>query len=123
MTKKIKFIVMAFAIGMLLTNSLEAATYNLFVHGRSGSNHCQSITTTNSATVDYNNYWGGAVTGVSNTRYVGFDGTQSGGAYSWNNCGAQKQLNDAVRVFCTGANTCNLYSHSTGGLVIAAYFA
>src|SRR6185295_4952296 len=39
-----------------------------------------------------------------------------------NSCGAQKQFNDAVRVFCTGVNSCEIYTHSTGGLVVAAYF-
>lgn len=107
---------------LLLSTTVQAATYRLFVHGRSSSNHCQAITSTNSATTDHNNYWGGAVTGLSNVRYVGFDGTQSGGAYSWNNCGAQKQLNDALRVFCTAGNNCEVYTHSTGGLVAAAYF-
>ncbi len=107
----------------LLAGDLSAATYRLFVHGRSGSNHCQPLTSTASGTTDYNNYWGGAVTGLTNVRYVGFDGTQSGGAYSWNNCGAQKQFNDALRVFCTAGNTCEVYTHSTGGLVVAAYFA
>lgn len=110
------------AVMCLFALPVFATDYNLFVHGRSGSNHCTSITSTASATTDYNNYWGGAVTGVSNTRYIGFDGTQAGGAYSWNNCGAQKQFNDALRVFCTGTNRCSVYTHSTGGLVVAAYF-
>jgi hypothetical protein len=109
-------------VGFFAAGDLSATTYKLFVHGRSGSNHCQSLTSTASGTTDYNNYWGGAVTGLSDVRYVGFDGTQSGGAYSWNSCGAQKQLNDALRVFCTGSNTCEIYTHSTGGLVVAAYF-
>jgi len=107
----------------LLTGSLNATTYRLFVHGRSTTSHCQALTSTASGTTDYNNYWGGAVTGLANVRYVGFDGTQSGGAYSWSSCGAQKQFNDSMRVFCTGANNCEVYTHSTGGLVVAAYFA
>lgn len=107
---------------LLLASAAQAASYKLFVHGRSSDNHCQAISNVNSATTDHKNYWGGAVTGLSNVRYVGFDGTQSGGAYSWNGCGAQKQLNDALRVFCTGGNNCEVYTHSTGGLVAAAYF-
>ena len=103
-------------------HGVEAVTYKLFVHGRSGENHCQTLSTVNDGTSDHNNYWGGAVTGLSNVRYVGFDGTKSGGAYSWSACGAQKQLHDAVRVFCTGSNSCEIYTHSTGGLVAAAYF-
>ncbi|HQI21281.1 MAG TPA: hypothetical protein PLW55_18145, partial [Leptospiraceae bacterium] len=59
---------------LLLAGSAEAATYRLFVHGRSGDNHCQPITSTASATNDHNNYWGGTVTGLANVRYVGFDG-------------------------------------------------
>lgn len=109
-------------VGLFVVGDLSAATYRLFVHGRSGSNHCQSLTSTSSGTTDYNNYWGGAVTGLTNVRYVGFDGTQAGGAYSWNTCGAQKQFNDAIRVFCGAGNTCEVYTHSTGGLVVAAYF-
>jgi len=106
----------------LFSAAIQADTYRLFVHGRSGTSHCQALTSTASGTTDYNNYWGGAVTGLANVRYVGFDGTQSGGAYSWNTCGAQKQFNDAVRIFCSGANNCEIYTHSTGGLVVAAYF-
>lgn len=101
----------------------QANVYNLFVHGRSGDNHCQAITSVNSGVSDHKNYWGGSVSGIGNIRYIGFDGTRNGGAYSWDNCGAQKQLNDAVNVFCTGANRCNIYTHSTGGLVAAYYFS
>jgi len=107
---------------LIFSGAIQANTYKLFVHGRSGSNHCQTISTTASATTDYNNYWGGAVTGLSDVRYVGFDGTQSGGAYSWNTCGAQRQLYNAMNVFCTGANSCEVYTHSTGGLVAAYFF-
>jgi hypothetical protein len=112
----------AMAILALTLSSAQAATYRLFVHGRSGDNHCQSITSTASATTDYRNYWGGAVTGLSNVRYIGFDGTKNGGAYSWETCGAQKQFNDALRIFCKNGNSCEIYTHSTGGLVVAAYF-
>ena len=107
---------------MVASQGLSAANYKLFVHGRSGDNHCRSLTSTSGGTYDHNNYWGGAVKGLSNVRYVGFDGTRNGGAYSWENCGAQKQLHDALRTFCTGSNTCEIYTHSTGGLVLAAYF-
>jgi hypothetical protein len=115
-------ILFAAAIFALFSSSAFAGHYRLFVHGRSGSNHCQSITSTASATTDYRNYWGGTVTGLTNVRYIGFDGTQNGGAYSWSSCGAQKQLNDAIRTFCTNGNSCEIYTHSTGGLVAAAYF-
>ena len=103
-------------------HGVDAVTYKLFVHGRSGKSHCQALTNVNNGTTDYNNYWGGAVKNLANVRYVGFDGTKSGGAYSWAACGAQKQLNDALNVFCKGSNSCEIYTHSTGGLVAAAYF-
>ncbi|MEM7180131.1 MAG: hypothetical protein AAF518_04410 [Spirochaetota bacterium] len=100
-----------------------ATTYKLFVHGRSSDNHCDAVTSSfNSINYDKGGYWGGDTNGVANARYVGFDGTQSGGAYSWNNCGAQRQLHNAMQKFCTGSNNCEIYTHSTGGLVVAAYF-
>lgn len=110
-------------IFIFLTGNLSATTYRLFIHGRSGSNHCKSISSVSDATSDYNNYWGGTVSGLSNVRYVGFDGTKSGGAYSWSSCGAQSQLYKALQTFCRGSNSCEIYTHSTGGLVAAAYFA
>ncbi len=116
-----KAIIIAVAL-FLISGTVEAATYRLFVHGRSGSSHCTAITSTASATSDYNNYWGGTVTGLENVRYIGFDGTKNGGAYSWESCGAQKQFNDALRVFCGYGNVCEVYTHSTGGLVVSAYF-
>jgi hypothetical protein len=97
--------------------------YNLFLHGRSSDNHCQALTSVNSGVSDHKNYWGGDVSGIGNIRYIGFDGTRNGGAYSWDNCGAVKQLNDAVNIFCKGINRCNIYTHSTGGLVAAYYFS
>jgi hypothetical protein len=118
--RKLGFITLA--VLLFAAHGVEAVTYRLFVHGRSDKSHCQSLATVNDGRSDHNNYWGGAVTGLSDVRYVGFDGTKSGGAYSWSSCGAQKQLHDAIRVFCTGSNTCEIYTHSTGGLVAAAYF-
>lgn len=109
-------------VAAFLVEGLSAATYRLFVHGRSGDNHCRSISSTASATYDHNNYWGGTVSGLTNVRYIGFDGTKNGGAYSWSTCGAQKQFHDALRTFCTNGNSCEIYTHSTGGLVVAAYF-
>ncbi|MBW7858706.1 MAG: hypothetical protein H3C43_10555 [Leptonema sp. (in: Bacteria)] len=109
-------------IALFFAHTAEAVNYKLFVHGRSGKSHCQTISNVNSATTDYNNYWGGAVTGLANVRYIGFDGTKSGGAYSWAACGAQAQLHQAIQTFCKGANSCEIYTHSTGGLVAAAYF-
>lgn len=109
------------AVMLFAATTIEATTYKLFIHGRSGDNHCTTISSTASATSDYKNYWGGTVTGLSNVRYVGFDGTQSGGAYSWNTCGAQRQMYNALNVFCRGSNDCEIYTHSTGGLVAARF--
>lgn len=108
-------------VGSLIATEVSATTYSLFLHGRSGDSHCASLSSTSSGTSDVNNYWGGTVTGVSNKRYVGFDGTKSGGAYSWSSCGAQSQLHTALNTFCRGSNSCKLYTHSTGGLVAAYY--
>ena len=111
-----KLMIVGLAAFLFGSGALSAATYRLFIHGRSGDNHCSSNWNS-----DRNNYWGGSVSGLSNVRFVGFDGTQSGGAYSWNNCGAQRQLYNAMQQFCKGGNNCEIYSHSTGGLVVA-YF-
>lgn len=116
--KKIIFL----SIFVFLTGNLSAATYRLFIHGRSGDNHCKSLSSVSDGTYDHNSYWGGTVSGLSNVRYVGFDGTKSGGAYSWSSCGAQSQLHSALNTFCKGSNSCEIYTHSTGGLVAAAYF-
>lgn len=103
--------------------SSPSNVYNLLVHGRSGDNHCVPVTGVNTANYDKDGYWDGAnLSGLNNVRYIGFDGTRNGGAYSWEYCGAQRQLHDAVQTFCTGANSCNIYTHSTGGLVAAYYF-
>lgn len=109
-------------LGVFSASSISAATYRLFVHGRSGTNHCQAINSVYDATTDQYGYWGG-ISGLSNVRFVGFDGTKNGGAYSWSSCGAQAQLYDALRTYCTGSNSCEIYTHSTGGLVVAAYFS
>jgi hypothetical protein len=121
---KMKKIIFFLLVLGLASEGLFATTYKLFVHGRSGDNHCQQVTPGNlgSMSTDVNGYWGSEVTGLSDVRYVGFDGTQSGGAYSWNTCGAQRQMHDAVNLFCTNGNACEIYTHSTGGLVVAAYF-
>lgn len=120
MRKKLIVSTLVLAASLLVTE-LSATTYNLFVHGRSGDSHCSSISSVNSAKTDVNNYWGGTVYGLSNVRYIGFDGTKSGGAYSWSYCGAQSQFHKAMSVFCKGGNSCRIYTHSTGGLVAAYY--
>ena len=118
-------LLIAFTIALFAgASTIEATTYRLFVHGRSSTNHCNSITSTGSGTVDVGGYWSGwgYVPNVSNVRYVGFHGEESGGAYSWSNCGAQSQLYKALNTFCTGSNDCEIYTHSTGGLVVSAFF-
>ncbi|MCB1173914.1 MAG: hypothetical protein KDK39_10125 [Leptospiraceae bacterium] len=120
MRKKLIVTTLVLAASLIATE-LSATTYNLFVHGRSGDNHCLAISGTGSATTDKNNYWGGTVYGVSNARYIGFDGTKSGGAYSWSSCGAQSQLHAAMNTFCKNGNSCRIFTHSTGGLVAAYY--
>jgi hypothetical protein len=106
-------------------SSVSATTFKLFVHGRSATNHCSgTIPNTSSATTDVGGYWSGwgFTPQTTNVRYVGFDGEQPGGAYSWNECGAQLELYRALNTFCTGANDCEVYTHSTGGLVVSAFF-
>ncbi|MBE7440550.1 MAG: hypothetical protein HS115_19015 [Spirochaetales bacterium] len=118
-----KYLVLA-ALFTLSLGSVQAVTYKLFVHGRSSKNHCGTFNGVNSGTVDVNGYWSGwgYTPNTTNVRYVGFYGEASGGAYSWSNCGAQLQLNQALNTFCTGTNDCEIYTHSTGGLVVSAFF-
>jgi len=118
-----KITILAFALFLGTTFGLEAVTYRLFVHGRSNKNHCSTISNVNSATTDVNSYWGGVVKGIANIRYIGFNPNAAGGAYSTASCGAQTQLAKAIQVFCTGSNDCEIYTHSTGGLVAANFFA
>jgi len=117
-----KLTILAFALFLGATFGLEAVTYRLFVHGRSNKNHCSTISNVNSAKTDVNNYWGGVVKGIANIRYIGFNPNAAGGAYSTASCGAQTQLAKAIQVFCTGSNDCEIYTHSTGGLVAAKFF-
>ena len=118
-----KFLIMAL-LCVVASSSTYATTYRLFVHGRSSTNHCGALNTITDGVQDVGGYWSGwgFVPQVANVRYVGFDGEQPGGAYSWNNCGAQYQLYKALTTFCTGANDCEVYTHSTGGLVVSAFF-
>jgi len=118
-----KFLLMT-AMLVLTASAAQAVTYKLFIHGRSDKNHCGTFNGVNSGTTDVNGYWSGwgYTPNTTNVRYVGFYGEASGGAYSWANCGAQLQLNNALNTFCTGANDCEIYTHSTGGLVLSAFF-
>ena len=121
----------------LAGTGLSATTYRLFVHGRSGDSHCVGTGidyagSLNQATTDYHpfktygdneDYWGGLVTGLANVRYIGFSSKTSGGAWSWNECGARRQLWYAMYLFCRGGNDCEIYTHSTGSLAVSSFFA
>ncbi len=118
--------VMAFmaAAFIISASGLQAQTFNLFVHGLSNQSHCAPINHTSDAQNDVNGYWAGInMTGVPNLRYVGFAPNASGGAFSWDPCGAQDQLNRALNTFCRKFNghSCRIYTHSTGGLVAARF--
>ncbi|MBW7858677.1 MAG: hypothetical protein H3C43_10395 [Leptonema sp. (in: Bacteria)] len=115
--------VFALSVAFFAATGAEAVTYNLFVHGLSKQSHCGTISGVNSATTDVNKYWGGAVTGVANVRYIGFSESAANGAFSWASCGAQTQFDKAIKTFCSGSNRCNIYTHSTGGLVASYYFS
>ena len=119
-----KLLIVATIALLASSTALSATTYRLFVHGRSSTNHCGSITSTSSATTDVGGYWSGwgYTPNVSNVRYIGFNGEASGGAYSWSSCGALSQLYAGLNTFCTGSNNCEIYTHSTGGLVASAFF-
>ena len=115
--------IIALSVAFFLATGAEAVTYNLFVHGLSKQSHCGTITSSvNSATVNVNNYSWKSIT-LPNVRYIGFAENAANGAFSWSNCGAQSQLNKALNTFCTGSNHCNIYTHSTGGLVASYYFS
>ncbi len=124
---------------------LEATTYKIFVHGRSGDSHCipgQWMPTLNESywRQDHNNYWskyvngqGSPLTGthpMSNVIFAGFNGGNMGGtynpagAYDWGECGALTQLGRALWLGCARwqNNDCIIYTHSTGGLVVARFF-
>jgi hypothetical protein len=58
---------------------------------------------------------------LGEVRYVGFDTEALGGAYSNASCGAQKQLRNALLNFCLGNNTCDIFTHSTGSLVVSRF--
>ena len=118
-----KLSIIALSVAFFVATGAEAVTYNLFVHGLSIKNHCGTISNVNSATADVNNYWGSSVTGVANVRYIGFSDKAANGAFSWSSCGAQTQFDQALKVFCKGSNRCNIYTHSTGGLVASYYFS
>lgn len=119
--RRLMLIAIVFFLG---SGILYAETYRLFVHGRSDKNHCGTISGVNSAKTDVQGYWSGwgYTPNVANARFIGFHGEASGGAYSWSSCGAQSQFYAALNTFCSGSNNCEIYTHSTGGLVASAFF-
>ncbi len=127
----------ALAIALFATSALSATEYNLFVHGRSGDNHCvgsgiDPYGSTNQANYDKNfetwlaagvSYWhphyDNQIT-LPNVRYVGWSGKHEG-ATGWGTCGARRELWHALYLFCRNGNVCNIYTHSTGSLVVSMF--
>ncbi|MCB1141626.1 MAG: hypothetical protein KDK54_05270 [Leptospiraceae bacterium] len=92
---------------LFLAGSLSAGTITVFVHGKSGSNHCGTGTT------DVNSYWGSNANTVSGTKYfVGYDGTTDPRTYG--SCRAQTNLSTVLTQRCKGADTCKIVCHSAG---------
>ncbi len=118
-------------------DSDDGRVFNLFIHGRAdGKNLCNNPSTD---LQDQDNplweenkgpYWGRYGTkspkgaGVPLTRYIGWDTEAPGGAYSTTGpCAAQTRVFIALYTFCREPDSCNIYTHSTGALVVAAFFA
>ncbi len=104
--KKTMLIAVAFA--MAIPAGLSAADYTIFVHGRSGKNHCGT------GTSDVNNYWGSAKNiSTSRTKYfVGYDGSTD--PRTSGSCRAQSQLASVLNARCRGSNNCKIICHSAG---------
>ncbi len=105
--KKLSLMLAAFLIAGSAV-SLSAADYTIFVHGRSGQNHCGT------GTSDNNNYWGSAKNiNTSTTKYfVGYDGSSD--PRTWGNCRAQSNINTVFNQRCRGSNNCKVICHSAG---------
>ena len=118
-------------------DSDDGRVFNLFIHGRAdGKNLCNNP---NTDLQDQDNplwwenkgpYWGryGTISprgaGVPLTRYIGWETEAPGGAYSTTGlCAAQNRVLIALETFCREPDKCNIYTHSTGALVVAAFFA
>lgn len=101
---------LVFAAALVAVSATELAAQNavIFIHGRSGSNHCGTSTT------DVNNYWGNAKNiSTSLTRYfVGYDGSTD--PRTWGSCRAQTNLNTVLTNNCTGSKRCRIICHSAG---------
>ncbi|MCE9597090.1 MAG: hypothetical protein K8S54_03905 [Spirochaetia bacterium] len=132
-------------LALLTTGSLSAETYNLVVHGRSDKDYCsaqggeinpyggvnQSVAmadgNASGSPSSTSGYWSASaadwIGSLGNVRYVGWSGSVSGGAWSWETCGARKQFWYALYAFCRNGNVCNVYTHSTGSLVVSTFIA
>lgn len=106
MSKK-SLIVKAASLFFFLAGSLSANSINIFVHGKSGSNH------NGVGTTDVNSYWGTSVNTVSGTKiFVGYDGTTDPTTYG--TARAQTNLTTAMNTYCKSTATCKVICHSAG---------
>lgn len=106
--KKLGLILISAALMVGSTAALSAADYTIFIHGRSGSNHCGT------GTSDVNNYWGNSKNiNTSNTKYfIGYDGSSDPRTYG--SCRAQSNINSVLNARCRGSNNCKVICHSAG---------
>ncbi|MFO0659753.1 MAG: hypothetical protein U0165_07975 [Polyangiaceae bacterium] len=89
-----------------VASTASATTYSLWVHGRN--------TDRNTQTGNYNDwtYWGpGSTAAGANKRSVNWDGVSHLAV-------ANVGIRAALDRYCTGANWCNVATHSTGGPMI-----
>ncbi len=106
MSKK-SIIVKSISLFLFLAGSLSAGTINVFVHGKSNSNH------NGVGTTDVNSYWGANSGTVSGTKiFVGYDGTTDPTTYG--TARAQTNLTTAMNTYCKGIDTCKIICHSAG---------
>lgn len=113
--KKLGFFLISAALMVGATASLSAADYTIFVHGRSGTNHCGT------GTSDNGNYWGSAKNiNTSTTKYfIGYDGGSDPRTYG--NCRAQSNINSVLNARCKGSNNCKVICHSAGCYAMEYY--
>jgi hypothetical protein len=102
-----KFTIISVGAFLLSVASISAGTITVFVHGKSGKNHCGTSTT------DVNSYWETNANAVSGTKYfVGYDGTSDPRTYG--SCRAQTNLSTVLAQRCKGVDTCKIVCHSAG---------
>lgn len=106
--KKTGYILLAATLMFGSAASLSAADYTIFIHGRSGTNHCGT------GTSDNGNYWGSAKNiNTSTTKYfIGYDGGTDPRTYG--TCRAQSQITSVLNARCRGSNNCKVICHSAG---------